>query len=135
MSALISFLREESGDTVQEYGLIAAIMAVSIPAAISLIGGLGPRGCRQRTSICRGYAAVPMNCKAALSPLNASSSSPRLCSRGAHCAEGACQPASSASPSVYSTAHQSVESVLDRTQGWPRSLSCKRARQQLRGIQ
>lgn len=38
MSKITSFLKDESGATAIEYGLIAALVAVAIIAALSLLG-------------------------------------------------------------------------------------------------
>lgn len=39
MKKFVSLLKDESGATAIEYGLIAALIAVAIIAAISLLGG------------------------------------------------------------------------------------------------
>jgi pilus assembly protein Flp/PilA len=39
MKKLLSMLKDESGATAIEYGLIAALVAVAIIAALSLLGG------------------------------------------------------------------------------------------------
>ncbi|MDP5238043.1 Flp family type IVb pilin [Uliginosibacterium sp. 31-16] len=39
MKALTKFLRDEDGVTAIEYGLIAALIAVVIVAAVALVGG------------------------------------------------------------------------------------------------